>query len=76
VDHIVTVVSPYPRDLSQLGLNMQDSIPEFDMAKAKAMWEASAGQGSPFVGAPLCKEKTPCDGRYGASLVHIEEVTP
>jgi hypothetical protein len=75
VNHIVTVVSPVERDLSQLGLNMQDSIPEFDMAKARSMWEASAaGPGSPFVGAPLCKDKTPCDGRYGASLVHIEEV--
>jgi hypothetical protein len=74
VNHIVTVVSPVERDLSQLGLNMQDSIPEFDMGKAKAMWEAATGTGSPFVGAPLCKDKTPCDTRYGASLVHIEEV--
>jgi serine/threonine protein kinase len=74
VNHIVTMVSPYPRDLSQLGLNTQDSIPEFDVDKAKAMWEAHTGSGSPYVGAPQCEGKTPCETRYGASLVHIEEI--
>ncbi len=75
VNHIVTVVSPVQRDLSKLGLNTKDAIPEFDMARAKAMWEAHQGPGSPYVGAALCEGKAPCDERYGASLVHVEEIS-
>jgi hypothetical protein len=74
VDHIVTLVSPTPRDLSKLGLNTQDTIPEFDMGKAAKAWAEHKGPGSPFVGPALCDGAAPCDERYGASLVHIEEV--
>jgi hypothetical protein len=81
VNHIVTMVSPVERDLSKLGLNTRDSIPEFDMAKAKALWDGHTGSGSPYVGTAKCgggnegAGTAPCDQRYGASLVHIEEVT-
>jgi serine/threonine protein kinase len=74
VDHIVTLVSPTPRDLSKLGLNTADSIPEFDMAKATKAWAEHKGPGSPFVGPAICEGSAPCDQSYGASLVHIEEV--
>ncbi|MGC4061930.1 MAG: protein kinase [Aquabacterium sp.] len=74
VDHIVTLVSPLPRDLSKLGLNTADSIPEFDMAKAAKAWAEHKGPGSPFVGPAVCEGSAPCNQRYGASLVHIEEV--
>jgi hypothetical protein len=74
VNHIVTIVSPNPRDLSQLGLNTTDTIPEFDISKAQKMWADHAGSGSPFVGAAQCEGAAPCDQHYGASLVHIEEV--
>jgi hypothetical protein len=79
VNHIVTMVSPVERDLSKLGLNTRDSIPEFDMAKAKALWDGHTGSGSPYVGTAKCAGQgegtAPCDQRYGASLVHIEEIT-
>ena len=75
VDHIVTMVSPYPRDLSALQLNTTDTIPEFDMAQAARLWAEHKGPGSPFVPPALCEgATTPCDQRYGATLVHIEEV--
>lgn len=74
VDHIVTMVSPFPRDLGQLQLNTTDTIPEFDMARAAQLWAEHKGPGSPFVPPALCEGATPCDQRYGASLVHIEEV--
>ncbi|WP_290646381.1 serine/threonine-protein kinase [Aquabacterium sp.] len=74
VDHIVTVVSPFPRDLSKLGLNMADTIPEFDMTQAAKAWSEHKGQGSPFVPPALCEGTSPCEQGYGASLVHIEEV--
>lgn len=75
-NHIVTIVSPFPRDLRNLGLNTQDAIPEFDIATATKMWSEHQGTGSPFVGPALCEGATPCEQRYGASLVHIEEVAP
>ncbi|MDO9235224.1 MAG: serine/threonine-protein kinase [Aquabacterium sp.] len=74
VNHIVTIVSPFPRDLSNLGLNTKDSIPEFDIATATKMWADHKGSGSPFVGPAVCPGTAPCDQRYGASLVHIEEL--
>jgi len=75
VDHIVTMVSPFPRDLGQLPLNTSDTIPEFDMAQAARLWAEHKGPGSPFVPPALCEgATTPCDQRYGATLVHIEEV--
>ncbi|MBI2731819.1 MAG: protein kinase [Aquabacterium sp.] len=75
VNHIVTMVSPFPRDFSQLPLTTTDTIPEFDMAQATRLWAEHKGPGSPFVPPAVCdKATTPCDQRYGATLVHIEEV--
>ena len=74
VDHIVTMVSPVPRDLSKLGLNTADSIPEFNMDKAAKAWAEHKGPGSPFVAPAVCEGASPCSQSYGASLVHIEEV--
>ncbi|MBI5924528.1 MAG: protein kinase [Aquabacterium sp.] len=74
VNHIVTMVSPFPRDLDKLGLNMADTIPEFDMAQAAKAWREHKGPGSPFVPPALCDGASPCEQGYGASLVHIEEV--
>lgn len=74
VNHIVTMVSPFPRDLGKLGLNMADTIPEFDMAQAAKAWSEHKGPGSPFVPPALCEGASPCEQGYGASLVHIEEV--
>jgi serine/threonine protein kinase len=74
VNHIVTIVSPVERDLSGLGLNTKDAIPEFDMGQAAKMWSEHTGVGSPFVGPAICDKQPPCEHRYGATLVHIEEV--
>ncbi|MBP7484296.1 MAG: protein kinase [Aquabacterium sp.] len=74
VDHIVTVVSPVPRDLTAIGLKASDTIPEFDLELAKTRWAQHQGSGSPFVGPAQCPAGQPCEQRYGASLVRIEEV--
>jgi hypothetical protein len=76
MDHIVTLVSPNPRDLDRLALSTQDAIPEFDIGKATQAWNEHKGPGSPFVPPALCEggAAATCDQRYGASLVHIEEV--
>lgn len=74
VNHIVTMVSPFPRDLDKLGLNMADTIPEFDMNQAAKAWVEHKGPGSPFVPPALCEAGSTCSQGYGASLVHIEEI--
>ncbi len=74
VDHIVTIVSPTPRDLTTIGLKASDTIPEFDLDLAKDLWAKHSGTDSPFVGPALCETGQTCEQRYGASLVRIEEV--
>lgn len=74
VNHIVTMVSPFPRDLGKLGLGNSDTIPEFDVDKAAQVWASYKGEGSPFVPPALCEGVSTCDQGYGAALVHIEEV--
>ncbi|MDE2593614.1 MAG: protein kinase [Burkholderiales bacterium] len=74
VDHIVTIVSPTPRDLTAIGLKASDTIPEFDLDLAKDLWAKHPGTDSPFVGPALCEAGQTCEQRYGASLVRIEEV--
>lgn len=74
MDHIVAIVSPTPRNFSSLPLNTRDAIPEFDMDWARRTWDAHEGPGSPFVPPAVCTGNQPCDQRYGASLVHIEEI--
>uniref|UniRef100_UPI0025C3EEFC DUF4384 domain-containing protein n=1 Tax=Aquabacterium sp. TaxID=1872578 RepID=UPI0025C3EEFC len=76
VNRIVTVVSPTPRDLAPLGLTTRDSIPEFDLTQAARLWASHSGQGSPFVGPARCASGQPCDSRFGAAEVRIEEIAP
>lgn len=77
VNHIVTVVTPYPMDLGPLGLRQEGDIHEFDLAAAAQRWAQHAGPGSPFLGPLKCPDAaTPCEQRYGAALVRIEEVNP
>jgi serine/threonine protein kinase len=77
VNHIVTVVTPYPMDLGPLGLRQEGDIQEFDLAAAAQRWALHAGPGSPFLGPLQCPDATtPCEQRYGAALVRIEEVNP
>jgi hypothetical protein len=75
VNHIVTMVSRQPRDLSGSGLKTAgEEIPEFDLAAAEQLWLARTGPDNPLVGKPVCEGAGPCDGSYGATLLTIEEV--
>jgi serine/threonine protein kinase len=74
-NHIVTMVSRQPRDLSQAGLRQaNEEIPEFDLALAERLWAARTGNENPFVGKAACAASAACDSTYGASLLTIEEV--
>ena len=74
-NHIVTVVSRQPLDLSDVGLSAaSEEIPEFDLAHAEARWDTRSAGRSPFLGRALCEPAGPCDSGYGASLLQVEEV--
>jgi serine/threonine protein kinase len=71
-NHIVTVVSTHPLDLSAAGLRQDGDLAEFDLAAAGKLWAEHQGPGSPFLGKPRC-DAPPCDASYGAALVKIDE---
>lgn len=74
-NHIVTMVSRQPRDLSQAGLrSSKEEIPEFDLAQAQAMWATRAGNDNPFVGKAVCSSGAACDSSFGATLLTIDEI--
>jgi serine/threonine protein kinase len=73
VNHIVTVVSTHPLDLSDTGLRPEGDLSEFDLTVARQRWDAHQGPGSPFLGKPKCNTAA-CDAAYGAAMVKIEEV--
>lgn len=76
VNHIVTMVSREPRDFSAAGLKAGESIPEFDLAALQRAWADAAGASTPWFGEPRCAatDGRACDGRFGASMIRIEEV--
>lgn len=77
LDHIVALVTRYPMDLDSLGLRRDGDVHELDQAMAARRWAEQPEPGSPLVGPPLCPPGTPlpCQQRFGAVLMQIEEVT-
>jgi hypothetical protein len=76
LDHVVALVTRYPMDLDSLGLRRDGDIHEFDRAMAARRWAEETEPGSPLVGPPVCPAGTPlpCQQRFGAALMRIEEV--
>ncbi|CAG1015135.1 Serine/threonine-protein kinase D [Burkholderiaceae bacterium] len=72
-NHLVTMVSRQPRDFGGAGLRMGETIPEFDLPALRQAW-GGAGV-APGAGEAQCAQGSQgCDGRYGATLIRIEEV--
>lgn len=75
VNHVVTMVSREPRDFVTAGLQVGESIPEFDLATAQRLWAGSGATSStPFAGDVRCAGGQACDAGYGAALIRIEEI--
>ena len=76
VNHIVTMVSRDARDFVAAGIKAGESIPEFDLAALQRAWTDAAGAATPWFGEPRCAatDGRACDGRFGASMIQIEEV--
>lgn len=70
-NHLVTMVSRQPRDFGGAGLRMGETIPEFDLPALRQVWNGAGA--APGAGEARCGERARCDGRYGATLIRIEE---
>jgi len=78
IDHVVALVTRYPMDLDSVGLRRDGDVHEFDRAMAARRWAEQPEPGSPLVGPPVCPAGTPapCEQRFGAVLMRVEEVAP
>jgi hypothetical protein len=72
-NHLVAMVSRTPRDFASAGLKMGETIPEFELAVLQRAW--GAGGAPPGAGDARCPSAAPCDARYGASALRIDEFT-
>jgi serine/threonine protein kinase len=74
VNRLVVMVSRAPRDFTAAGLKSDESISGFDPEQARRVWAATPANKAVFAGEALCPSGAGCDGNYGATLMHIEEV--
>jgi serine/threonine protein kinase len=72
VDHLIAIVSKYPRDFSALGLKVRDGFGQTTFDAVGAAAKAQGGGASIFAGRPICPE--PCTDDYGAALFNAEEI--
>lgn len=70
-NHLVAMVSREPRNFGAAGLRMGETIPEFDLPALRQVWRGAGV--APGAGEARCVERSPCDHRYGATLIRIEE---
>ena len=71
-DHLLAIVSQYPRNFASLGLKVSDGFGQTTLADAKAAASAQAGGSSIFAGKAICTQ--PCTDEYGAALFAVDEV--
>ena len=72
IDHLIAIVSKFPRDFSGLGMKMRDGFAQTTVEEASAAAKAHAGGASIFAGRPVCQQ--PCTDDYGAALFTAEEI--
>ena len=72
VDHLIAIVSKFPRDFSGLGLKLRDGFAQTTVEEASAAAKAQGAGASIFAGRPVCQQ--PCTDDYGAALFTAEEI--
>ena len=72
IDHLIAIVSKFPRDFSGLGLKMRDGFAQTTVEEASAAAKAQGAGASIFAGRPVCQQ--PCTDDYGAALFTAEEI--
>ena len=71
-DHLLAIVSKYPRDFAALGLKVRDGFAQTTVSAAKEAAGRHEGAGSIFAGKPICAEA--CTDDYGAAVFTVEEI--
>ena len=72
IDHLIAIVSKFPRDFSGLGLKMRDGFGQTTADEAGVAAKAQGSGASIFAGRPVCQH--PCTDDYGAALFTAEEI--
>ena len=72
IDHLIAIVSKFPRDFSGLSLKMRDGFAQTSTEEASAAAKAQGTGASIFAGRPVCQQ--PCTDDYGAALFTAEEI--
>ena len=72
LDHLIAIVSKFPRDFSGLGLKVRDGFAQTTVSEAGAAAKEHSSGASIFAGRPVCQQ--PCTDDYGAALFTAEEI--
>ena len=72
IDHLLVIVSNYPRQFKALGLKNSDGFEQTTLDAARQAAEAAGPAASVFAGTPVCTP--PCSDEYGAAVFTVEEV--
>jgi hypothetical protein len=71
-DHLLAIVSKYPREFTALGLKTRDGFAQTTVAAAREAAKLHSGPTSIFTGVPICPSA--CSDDFGAALFTAEEV--
>ena len=71
-DHLMAIVSQYPRDFSGLGLKSSDGFGQTTVAALRHLAETQASGTSVFAGKAICAQ--PCTDDYGTALFSVDEI--
>jgi hypothetical protein len=72
IDHLMAIVSQYPRDFSALGLKVADGFGQTTLDAAGIAARAQGSGTSIFAGKAICQQ--PCKDEYGVALFTVEEI--
>jgi len=76
INHFIAIVSNYPRDFSNVGLQQIKFFAEFPLEQASQLYHNYTGSLPLFAGEAICPPnlREDCFDSYGAALFSIEEI--
>jgi serine/threonine protein kinase len=71
-DHLLAIVSQYPRDFSAVGLKVSEGFGQTTLEAASSAARAHGSGASIFAGKAICQQ--PCTDEFGAALFAVDEI--
>ena len=71
-DHLIAIVSQYPRDFSGLGLKVSDGFGQTTVARRARRPRSTGNRAVDLRRQGVCEQ--PCTDEYGAALFTVEEI--